>query len=279
MGGFEGRVAFITGGGRGQGRSHALALARQGAHIAISDIAAPIASVNYPLSSEDDLEESRRLIEKEGVKCVTEVLDVRDDEALDRFVERTVGELGSLDLAIANAGISSAGVALDRMTNAEWNDMIGVDLTGVFNTIRAVTPTMKRQQFGRIVATTSMMGRQGCGYMAHYSAAKWGVIGLVKSAALELAPFGITVNAVAPGNINTGMVVNDAMLTALSGGKPGAVFADVLPILGALHAIPEPLLEPEEVSHAVLFLLSEQARYMTGAVMDVSAGNSGRTTG
>jgi len=279
MGGFEGRVAFITGGGRGQGRSHALALARQGAHIAISDIAAPIASVKYPLSSEDDLEETRRLVEKEGVQCVTEVLDVRDDEALARFVERTVSELGSLDLAIANAGISSAGAALDQMTNAEWSDMIGIDLTGVFNTIRAVTPTMKRQQFGRIVATTSMMGRQGCGYMAHYCAAKWGVIGLVKSAALELAPFGITVNAVAPGNINTGMVVNDAMVSALSGGKPGAVFDDVLPILGALHAIPEPLLEPEEVSHAVLFLLSEQARYMTGAVMDVSAGNSGRTTG
>jgi len=279
MAGFEGRVAFITGGGRGQGRSHALALAQQGAHIAISDIAAPISSVNYPLASTADLEETRRLVEKEGVQCITEVLDVRDDEALGRFVERTVTELGSLDLAIANAGISSAGVALDRMTNAEWTDMIGVDLTGVFNTIRAVTPTMKRQQYGRIVATTSMMGRQGCGYMAHYSAAKWGVIGLVKSAALELAPFGITVNAVAPGNINTGMVVNDAMLNALSGGKPGAVFEDVLPVLGALHAIPEPLIEPEEVSHAVLFLLSDQARYMTGAVMDVSAGNSGRTTG
>lgn len=279
MGGIEGRVAFITGGGRGQGRSHALALARQGAHIAISDIAAPIGSVNYPLSSEEDLEETRRLVEKEGVRCVTEVFDVRDDEALAGFVERTVSELGSLDLAIANAGISSAGVALDQMTNADWNDMIGVDLTGVFYTIRAVAPTMKRQHFGRIVATTSMMGRQGCGYMAHYCAAKWGVIGLVKSAALELAPFGITVNAVAPGNINTGMVVNDAMLNALSGGKPGAVFDDVLPILGALHAIPEPLLEPEEVSHAVLFLLSDQARYMTGAVMDVSAGNSGRTTG
>jgi SDR family mycofactocin-dependent oxidoreductase len=275
---FEGRVAFVTGGARGQGRSHAVALAREGADIATCDVAAQIPTVGYPLATLEDLEETQRLVEKEGRRCLIAQLDVRDAAALTQFVDRTVSELGRLDFALANAGISSSGVAIDEMADAQWADMIGTDLTGVFHTIRAVAPHMKRAQFGRIVATTSMLGRQGCGWMAHYCAAKWGVIGLVKSAAIELASFGITVNAVAPGNINTGMVVNDAMVQALSGGAPGATFEDVLPVLGALHVQPTPLLEPIEITNAVLFLLSEGARAMTGAVLDVSAGNSSRTT-
>ncbi len=226
----------------------------------------------------EDLEETQRLVEKEGRRCLIAQVDVRDSTALQQFVNHAAAELGRLDFAMANAGISSSGVAIDEMADEQWADMVGTDLTGVFHTIRAVAPHMKRAQFGRIVATTSMLGRQGCGWMAHYSAAKWGVIGLVKSAAIELAPFGITVNAVAPGNINTGMVVNDAMVQALSGGTPGATFDDVLPVLGALHVLPTPLLEPADVTNAVLFLLSDGARGMTGAVLDVSAGNSSRTT-
>jgi SDR family mycofactocin-dependent oxidoreductase len=278
MGRFEGRVALITGGARGQGRSHAIALAREGADIAVCDLAAQIASVGYPMATREDLEETQRLVEKEGRRCLTAELDTRDFGALERFVDQTVVELGKLDLAVANAGISSAGVGIDVMTPEQWNDMIGTDLTGVFHTIRTVAPHMKRQGFGRIVATSSMLGRQGCGYMAHYCAAKWGVIGLVKSAAIELAPFGITVNAVAPGNIRTPMVVNDAMVHALSGGNPDATFDDVVPVLGALHVLPMALLEPEDVTNAVLFLFSDQARGMTGATLDVSAGNSSRTT-
>ena len=279
MGRFDGRVALITGGARGQGRSHAVALAREGADIATCDVAAPITTVAYPLATPEDLEETQRLVEKEGRRCVTAVVDTRDFPAVQRFVDTTLAEFGRIDIAVANAGISSAGVAIDVMTTDEWNDMIGTDLTGVFHTIRTVAPPMKHQGFGRIVATSSMLGRQGCGYMAHYCAAKWGVIGLVKSAAIELAPFGINVNAVAPGNIRTPMVVNDAMVRTLSGGNPDATFDDVLPILDALHVQPTPLLEPEEVTNAVLFLCSDDARSMTGAVLDVSAGNSSRTTG
>ena len=279
MGRFEGRVAVITGGARGQGRSHALALAREGADIATCDLAAQIPTVGYPLSTPEDLEETQRLVEKEGRRCVVAQLDVRDFAALERFVDDAAAELGRVDYAIANAGISSSGgTTVDTMTTAQWDDMIGTDLTGVFHTIRSVSPHMKRQGFGRIVATSSMLGRQGCGAMAHYCAAKWGVLGLGKSAAIDLAPFGITVNAVAPGNINTTMVVNDAMVRTLSGGNPDATFDDVLPLLGMLHVLPTPLLEPIEVTNAVLFLLSEEARAMTGAVLDVSAGNSSRTT-
>ena len=238
MGRFDGRVALITGGARGQGRSHAIALAKEGADVAVCDIAAQLPDVVYPMGTAEDLEETARLVEKEGQRCLTGVLDVRDLDALEAFVAETATELGTVDLAIANAGISGTGTAIDAMTSEQWNEMIGIDLTGVFHTIRAVVPGMKAGRFGRIVATTSMLGRQGAGYMAHYSAAKWGVIGLVKSAALELAPFGITVNAVAPGNVNTGMVVNDAMVQTLSGGAEGATMDDVLPILGQLHAVP-----------------------------------------
>ncbi len=278
MGRFEGRVALITGGARGQGRSHAVALAREGADIATCDLAAQIETVGYPMATPEDLEETQRLVEKEGRRCTIGQLDVRDFAAVDVFVGDAVSELGRVDFAIANAGIASAGVPVDAMTTAQWDDMVGTDLTGVFHTIRAVSPRMKRQGFGRIVATSSMLGRQGCGAMAHYCAAKWGVIGLVKSAAIDLAPFGITVNAVAPGNINTTMVVNDAMVQTLSGGNPDATFDDVLPLLGALHVLPVPLLEPSDVTNAVLFLLSDEASAMTGAVLDVSAGNSSRNS-
>jgi len=278
MGRFEGRVALVTGGARGQGRSHAIALAHEGADVAVCDLGAQIATVPYPMSTPEDLEETQRLVEKTGRRCLSAPLDIRDFDALDRFVADVVAELGSVDLAIANAGISSTGVAIDAMTTEQWNDMIGTDLTGVFHTIRSVAPHMKQRGFGRIVATSSMLGRQGCGYMAHYCAAKWGVLGLTKSAAMELAPFGITVNAVAPGNIRTPMVVNDAMVQSLSGGASGATFDDVLPTLGALHVLPTPLLEPQDVTNAVLFLMSEEARGITGAVLDVSAGNSTRTT-
>jgi SDR family mycofactocin-dependent oxidoreductase len=279
MGRFEGRVAFITGGARGQGRSHAVALAREGADVAVCDIAGPIATCVYPLATPDDLEETKRLVEKEGRRCMTGRLDVRDLAALEAFVAQAAGELGPITLAIANAGISGVGTPIEEMTAEQWNDMIGIDLTGVFFTIRSIVPGMKAQGFGRIVATSSMLGRQGAGYMSHYVAAKWGVIGLVKSAAQELAPFGINVNAVCPGNVRTGMVVHDAMIAALSGGNPDATFDDVLPLLGALHVQPVPILEPEAVTDAVVFLLSDASKHMTGAVLDVSAGNSTRTTG
>lgn len=275
---FEDRVALITGGGRGQGRSHAVALASEGADIAVCDIGRSLATVRYPLATPEDLEETKQLVEKEGRRCLTAQLDVRDFESLREFALRTVTDLGPINLAVANAGISGAGVAIEDMALDEWNDMISIDLTGVFHTIRAVIPPMKEQRFGRIVATTSMLGRQGCPYMSHYSAAKWGVIGLVKSAALELAAYGITVNAVAPGNIRTPMVDNEAMVQMLSGGRPGATLDEVLEPLAALHALPVPLLEPADVTKTVLFLLSDDAAFTTGAVLDVSAGNLARNT-
>lgn len=262
MGRFEGRVAYITGGARGMGRSHAIALAREGADIAVCDLAAPIDTVTYPLGTLDDLEETSRLVEAEGRRCITGQLDVRDLESQERFVARIVSELGSCDLAIANAGIVSHGVDIDVMTAEEWETMIAVDLNGVFHTIRAVAPQMKQQGYGRIVAPSSMVAMGGHATIAHYCAAKWGVIGLIKSAAAALVPFGITVNAVAPGTTRTPMVVNDSMVELLTGGNKGATFDEVAHILG-------PLIEPSDISNAVLFLLSDEARHVNGVVLEV----------
>ncbi len=277
MGRFDGRVAFITGGARGQGRSHALAFAREGADIAICDIAAPIASVGYPLGTIDDLAETQRLVEQEDRRCMSAQVDTRDFGALDAFVGRVVADLGSVDFAMANAGISSM-APVDTMAPEMWDEMIATNLTGVFHTLRAVSPHMKRQGFGRIVATSSMLGRQGCANQVHYCASKWGVIGMVKSAAIDLAPFGINVNAVAPGNVRTPMVINDHLFSFFSGEGTTATLDDVLPALQSLHVLPVALVEPEDISNAVLFLCSEEARFVTGATIDVAAGNNCRVT-
>jgi SDR family mycofactocin-dependent oxidoreductase len=277
MGKFDGRVALITGGARGQGRQHALSFAREGADIAICDIAGQLDSVGYPMGTLDDLAETQRLVEQEDRRCVSAQVDTRDFAALDAFVGQVVGELGRVDFAMANAGISSM-APVDTMAPEMWDEMIGTNLTGVFHTLRAVSPHMKRQGFGRIVATSSMLGRQGCANQVHYCASKWGVIGMVKSAALDLAPFGINVNAVAPGNVRTPMVLNDHLFSFFAGDGRTATLDDVLPALQSLHVLPVALVEPEDISNAVMFLCSEESRFITGATIDVAAGNNCRVT-
>jgi SDR family mycofactocin-dependent oxidoreductase len=274
---FEGRVAVITGGARGQGRSHAVEFARLGADIAICDLCHDLGSVGYPLATPDDLAETVRLVEAQGRRCVSSVTDVRDLESTLAFVEEARAVLGSTDILVANAGVSSLG-SISTMTAAEWSETIDTNLTGVFNAMRAVAPHMRRQRWGRIIGISSMMGRSSNPGIAAYVASKWGVIGLVKSVAFELAHFGVTVNAIAPGNVSTPMIHNDTLYGLMRPDLDHPTRDDVAPGMAALHVQPVPWIEPEEITAVVVFLASEAARHITGSVIDVDAGASARFT-
>ena len=277
MGELDGQVALITGGARGQGRAHAVTLARAGADIALCDLLADMTTLTYPLASAEDLDETVALVEKEGRRCLSGQLDVRDAQAVDAFVAEVEGSWGRIDILLANAGVSG-GHCVYEVPDAEWEDICGTNLTGVFNAIRAVSAVMMRQRSGRIVATSSMMGRMSSPNLAAYVASKWGVIGLVKASAQDLAPFGITVNAVAPGNIATPMVVNEGLIRAVRPDLENPTIDDASVVLQMLHVQPIALLQPEEVSEVVLFLVGPQATHITGAVIDISAGASARFT-
>ena len=270
-------MALITGGARGQGRSHAVTLAREGADIVLLDRCADVASVGYPLASDEDLAETVALVEAEDRRCLGRQADVRDPAQVQGVVDEAVTEFGRVDILLANAGVS-AGLPIQIAEADQWDDVLNTNLSGVFHSMRAVAPVMIKQNYGRIVATSSMLGRYASPAMAPYVASKWGVIGLVKCVAQDLAAFGITVNAVAPGNIDTPMVNNDWLAKALRPDLEHPNLEDVLPILGALHVQPDPILPASDVSAAILFLVGPGAAHMTGAVMDVSGGASARFT-
>lgn len=273
----EGQVALITGGARGQGRCHARELARQGADIVLFDRCDDLPSVGYALARESDLAETAAMVEAEGRRCLTRRGDVRDLAQISTAVDEARETFGRIDILIANAGVSGGG-SIQSCSSVEWDEVVGTNLTGVFNSLRAVAPIMIDQRSGRIVAISSMMGRSAVPGLAPYVASKWGVIGLVKSAAQDLASFGVTVNAVAPGNVDTPMVRNEHLIRTVRPDLPDPTMEDALRVLGQFHVQPVPLLAPEDVSAAVLFLVGPGSRHITGAVIDVSAGASARVT-
>jgi SDR family mycofactocin-dependent oxidoreductase len=274
---FDGQVVLVTGGARGQGRSHAVSFAREGADVAILDLCRDLATVDYRLSSPSDMDETARLVEKEGSRCLAITADVSNAAEMEAAVARTVEELGRLDVLIANAGVTG-GAPIQVAGTEQWNNVIAVNLTGVFNSLRAAAPVMIRNRYGRIIAISSMMGRGTTGGMGAYTASKWGVIGLVKSAAQDLAQFGITVNAVAPGTVDTPMVRNEALIRKVRPDLDSPTMEDAEKFLGMLHVQPQALLDPAEISAAVVFLAGPGAAHITGAVLDVSAGASARVT-
>jgi SDR family mycofactocin-dependent oxidoreductase len=275
---FAGRVAMITGAARGQGRNHAVELARLGADIAVTDLCHDLPSVGYPLSTPEDLAETVRLVEAEGRRCVAAEVDARDLAAMLEFVDATASGLGPPDILVANAGVSTLG-SICTMDATQWSETLDTNLTGVFNAMRACAPAMRRQRWGRIIAISSMMGRSSNPGIAAYVASKWGVIGLCKSVAFELAGFGVTVNAVAPGNVSTPMIHNDALYRLMRPDLDHPTREDVAPAMAGLHVQPVPWIEPEEITAAVVYLASDAARHVTGSVLDVDAGASARFTG
>jgi len=277
MNDFTDRVALVTGAARGQGRSHAVALAERGADLVICDRCENSAAVAYPMATKDDLAETVRLVEATGRRCLSVRADTADRSAIDELVRRAEEEFGRIDIAIANAGVS-ASAPIQDLPDHQWAEVIGTNLTGVFHTVAAVAPGMIARGYGRIVTISSMLGRGAVAGQAAYCASKWGVIGMTKSAALDLAPHGITVNAIAPGNISTPMVHNDALYRMMRPDLEHPTRADIEPIFANLHGQPVAFLEPEEVTRAVLFLVSETSAHITGTVMPVDAGAAARVT-
>ena len=273
MGELDGKVALVTGGARGQGRVHALTLAARGCDVAVCDVVAPMATVPYDLASPADLAETARLVGETGRRGVTAVADVRDSAQVRRAVDATVAAFGRLDILVANAGICSFAPVAD-LTDEAWEEMVATNLTGVFKTVRAVVPHMARARSGRIVATSSMGGRMGMPNLAHYVAAKWGVIGLIKSVALELAPLGVTANVVCPSTVDTPMAHNQAMYGLFCPDLVDPGRDEVRPAYARMNPMRVPWLDPQDVADAVAFLVSDGARHISGATIEVSAGGS-----
>jgi SDR family mycofactocin-dependent oxidoreductase len=271
MGLLDGRVAIVTGGGRGQGRAHALALAREGASVVVCDVLQDMATVPYPLSTAADLDATVAAVRATGAACSGVRADVRSSADMSALAESTLSEFGRIDILVANAGI--AGVStIAAMGDAEWDTMIAVNLGGVFKAMRAVVPHMVRAGYGRIVATSSVVGRQGSPNIGHYVAAKWAVIGLVKSLALEVAASGVTVNAVCPAAVSTPMIHNEAFEKLFLPDIAEPTREQVEQAYLALNPIPVPWMQPDDISRAVLFLASDRARYISGETVTVAAG-------
>jgi SDR family mycofactocin-dependent oxidoreductase len=278
MGSLEGKVAFITGAGRGQGRSHALRLADAGADIVALDICADeVETVPYALAARADLDETVALVEAKGRRIVADEADVRDLGQVQKVVDAGLGELGRIDIVCANAGVGSWSVSWE-MSEQVWKDMIDVNLTGVFNTVRAALPSMvERGEGGSVVLTSSTAGLIGYQNTAHYTAAKHGVIGLMKVLSQELGPHRIRVNAICPTTVNTPLVVNDATFRLFAPDVVDPGPADVRDAFAGLNSLPDvPWIEPLDVSEAVAWLCSDAARYITGIALPIDAGNTAK---
>jgi (+)-trans-carveol dehydrogenase len=269
MGRLDGKVAVITGGARGQGRSHAVTFAREGADVAVCDITKQPATMAYPVATAADLAETARLVEEQGRRCVAVEADVRDLAQMQQFAETAMAELGRIDILIANAGVLSFRNAssLD-LTAEEWQETIDVNLTGVWVAAKAVVPhIIAGGRGGSVVITSSDLGIKGSIGLGHYAASKHAVVGLARTLAMELAPHSIRVNTVHPCGTRTTMVNNE----------PAQRFFADTPGHGEKETLlPVDMVEPEDISNAMLWLCSEEARYVTGISLPVDAGTTQR---
>jgi SDR family mycofactocin-dependent oxidoreductase len=270
----EGKVAFVSGAARGQGRSHAMRLAQEGADIIAVDICGPIDNLSYPHSTPEDLAETADLVKGQNRRIVTAQVDVRDYEELKAAVDDGVEQLGRLDIIVANAGVGTEGRKLHKIRENVWQDMIDINLSGVWHTVKAGVPhLLSGGRGGSIVLTSSVGGRKAYPNTGHYIAAKHGVIGLMRAFAVELGPQMIRVNSVLPTQVNTTMLINEQTFHLFRPDLPDPGPDDFAPISQMMHTLPVPWVEPIDISNAVLFLVSDESRYVTGVSLPVDAGS------
>lgn len=272
MGMLDGQVVMVTGGSRGQGRAHALTSAREGADVIIVDVTENLSTVTYPMAREDDMVETVAAVEALGRRVVAVEADVRDQAQLDAAVARGIAELGQIDALIANAGIWTQ-APFYELTDDQWEEMIAVNLSGVWRSAKAVAPHMIERKSGSIVMISSVNGLEPGPNFAHYTAAKHGVVGLMKTVALELAPHGIRCNSVHPGAVRSGMTENQMAFDMYAGGPGGTVdnLIEAGKHYGALKGTT--FMPPETIANATLFLNSDLASSITGIALPVEAGH------
>ena len=270
----EGKVAFITGAARGQGRAHAVRLAQEGADIIAVDICKQIETVSIPLSTPEDLAETADLVKGHNRRIYTAEVDVRDYAALKAAVDAGVEQLGRLDIIVANAGIGNGGATLDKTSEKDWTDMIDVNLSGVWKTVKAGVPhILAGGPGGSIILTSSVGGLKAYPHTGHYVAAKHGVVGLMRTFAVELGQHMIRVNSVHPTNVNTPLFMNEPTMKLFRPDLENPGPDDLKAIAQMMHTLPVGWVEPEDISNAVLFLASDESRYVTGVTLPIDAGS------
>jgi (+)-trans-carveol dehydrogenase len=271
----EGKVAFVTGAARGQGRAHAVRLAQEGADIIAVDICKKIDTVDkIAASTPEDLAETADLVKGHNRRIYTAEVDVRDYDALKAAVDTGVDQLGRLDIIVANAGIGNGGQTLDKTSETDWTAMIDINLGGVWKTVKAGVPhILAGGRGGSIILTSSVGGLKAYPHTGHYVAAKHGVVGLMRTFAVELGAQNIRVNSVHPTNVNTPLFMNEGTMKLFRPDleNPGP---DDMKVVGQLmHTLPIGWVEPEDIANAVLFLASDEARFITGVTLPVDGGS------
>jgi SDR family mycofactocin-dependent oxidoreductase len=275
MGKLDGKTVFLTGGARGQGRSHAVTLAAEGARIVMMDnLVVDMPYQPYPGGSPEQYEETQELLKGIGNPYLATVGDVRNTGDLDAAVKAAISEFGQIDIVVANAGVALGLKKIIETEHGAWNQVIDINLTGVFNTIKAVLPVMVAQRSGRVIATSSMGGRRGGSNTSGYTASKWGVIGLIKTVANEYGEYGITANCVCPTNVNSPMLHNQDTYDRFVPDVEHPTREQAEERMAAMHPMRVPYVEASDISQAILWLASDAARYVSGIALDVSLGGS-----
>jgi SDR family mycofactocin-dependent oxidoreductase len=268
-----GKVAFITGAARGQGRSHAIRLAQEGADIIAVDICEDVPGIPYPGPTEADLAETAKQVEALDRRIVATKADVRDYPALKAAVDDGVAQLGRLDIVSANAGIGASPAKAWEMDDSTWQTMLDINLTGVWHAAKAAIPHLiEGGNGGSIILTSSAAGLKAYENIAHYVSAKHGVVGLMRTLALELAPYMIRVNSIHPTQVDTDMIQNEATYRLFRPDLEHPTREDFATASQSVNALPIPWVEPVDISNAVLFLASDEGRYLTGVTLPVDAG-------